>query len=52
MTKKGHHKFWRMKIDKFSTEFEKFFRNRGKFETMRKCIIAWGGMDAPAGIHA
>jgi len=42
MTKKGHQKFWLMKIKKlvkkvklgkFPTESEKFFGNRGKSET-------------------
>jgi len=30
------------------TESEIFFENRGKSETGGKCIIASGGMDAPA----
>jgi len=56
MTKKGHKKFRRMKIEKKSGKgkiceifhgIRKFFGNRGGSETEGKCIIALGGMDAP-----
>src|SRR6218665_2976792 len=57
MTKKGHQKFWRMKIEKFfgkrekflkfSTESGNFSKIGGKSETGGKCIMASGGMDAP-----
>ena len=52
MTKNGHEKFWRMKIEKyfwekvklgkFSTESEKFVEIGGKSETGGKRIIASG----------
>jgi len=57
MTKKGHQKFWLMKIEKLfwemvkfgklSTKSETFFWNRGECETEWKCIIA-SGVYAPA----
>src|SRR6218665_3355371 len=59
MTKKGHQKFWWMKIKKFfwetvklgkfSTESDKFVGNRGEIQNRGKCIIASEGMDAPGG---
>ena len=38
--------FW-----KFPTESEIFLKIGGKSETGGKCIMASGGMDAPAGIN-
>jgi len=58
MTKKGHQKFLRMKIENLFWEIGKIFlevcqifRKQGESERGRKCIIASGAMDAPGGLY-
>ena len=55
--KKSHQKFWRMKIEIFSGKGDileifhrvwKFVEDRGEIWNREgKCIVAWGGIDAP-----
>ena len=62
MTKKGHHKFWRMKMENFFSEKVKFRKVPwesekcleivGKYETEGNVSLHQRGMDAPGIIYS